>query len=146
MEPSDSSKAQAPHPMGVAIDRLVHRTQDAELAVREFLPLAQEHKRKTIERTTDELKNVTVILAETDRTKRAFVEKHIFQELFTLERAMYSDIAATLESGLFLALFSAFDAFTGELLRAMYARRPELFGFLNRTLTFSEVLRRNARA
>ncbi len=44
------------------------------------------------------------------------------------------------ESGLFLALFSAFDAFTGNLIAALFNRRPELFGKINRSVSFSEIL------
>ena len=41
---------------------------------------------------------------------------------------------------MFLALFSAFDAFTGDLLKGLYTRKPVLFRSLNKTLTFADVL------
>jgi hypothetical protein len=39
-----------------------------------------------------------------------------------------------------LSLFSAFDAYTDELLSALYERKPELFKRLNRSVPFSEIL------
>jgi hypothetical protein len=45
-----------------------------------------------------------------------------------------------MENSLFVGLFSAFDAFTGELVNAMYQKKPELFHTITRSVTLGEIL------
>ena len=66
--------------------------------------------------------------------------KRVSDALPRHERLTHSDVPAVIESSLFLSFFSAFDAYTGELLFALYERKPELFKRLNRSVPFSEIL------
>src|SRR6266568_5186220 len=45
-----------------------------------------------------------------------------------------------LANSLFVALFSSFDAFVGDLVHMLYALRPDLMGHIERTLTAREVI------
>src|SRR5690606_14708638 len=57
------------------------------------------------------------------------------------ERTAKSELPLILEKGLFLSLFSAFDAFTGDILSAIYLGKPELFRSLNRSMTIAEMMK-----
>ena len=46
-----------------------------------------------------------------------------------------------MERSLFVGLFSAFDTFTGDLLTAIYEKKPALFGKIEREIPLSEILR-----
>ncbi|MFN2392435.1 MAG: hypothetical protein ABR566_10765, partial [Pyrinomonadaceae bacterium] len=58
-----------------------------------------------------------------------------------LERLIQSDVPEILETSLFLGLFSSYDAFTGDLLKSIYSKKPELFNKMNRTVSLSEVVK-----
>jgi hypothetical protein len=45
-----------------------------------------------------------------------------------------------IESSLFLGMFSAYDAFSGDLLTAIYLKKPDLFQKVNRSVPVSEIL------
>jgi len=129
------------HPLADAINALIQQVQDVQFAVREFLPAAKKQKGENIKSGVDSLEKITNDLKNRDKATKASREKQLFEGIFLLERELDSDVEAVLGTGLFLSVFAAFDAFTGDLLRALYQRRPELFGFLDPTLKFSEVLK-----
>ena len=135
-----SGDATAPHPISIAIDRLIHRARDIKVAARRFLPVAYRSGKKNYEGVRAGLEGNVPLLEDKDRHVRALAQKEIHELMVRFERLRNSNVPAAVESGLFLALFSAFDAFTGDLLRGLFSRKAVLFNSLTRTLTFGEVL------
>jgi len=128
------------HPIGKAIDTLTHRTLDIREAVRNFIPLATKVQKKRLERVAAEVTGAIADLPKTSTLEGVAALKTIQNALFKIERLKSSELPQILETSLFLGLFSSFDAFIGDLLRAVFNLRPELFQSLNRTLEFSEIL------
>jgi hypothetical protein len=56
-------------------------------------------------------------------------------------RVVDSQLTETLKSSLFLGIFSAYDAFLGDLLTAIYGKKPELFNNVKQEIPVAEVLR-----
>lgn len=57
-----------------------------------------------------------------------------------LDRISSSEMPVVMEWSLFLGLFGIFDAFTGNLLTALYRKKPELFRAISRSVPVSEIL------
>lgn len=128
------------HPIAAAIDSFVHRARDIKGAARHFLPVARRLHIDGLEARIADLKRSTSHLKSSDSQTRVLGIKEMYDAAIRINRQLRSHVPEVLEAGLFMALFSGFDAFTGDLLRALYQRRPELFQFLERSLTFGEVL------
>ena len=52
-----------------------------------------------------------------------------------------SDVPRKIEIGLYLSLFASFDAFIGQLLRALYTCKSELFNNIKHDTSFDKILR-----
>jgi len=139
-EASEEIKEQAPHPIAVAIDRLVHRARDIKLAVRQFMPLAQEIRKIRLNEIIGILDKNAPLSDDPDPHTRVLAQKEIHAAVLRLHRWQNSQVPSVVENGLFLSLFSAFDAFTGELLRGLFERKPVLFRSINKPIPFGEVL------
>lgn len=81
-----------------------------------------------------------LLIDDPDHHTRVLAQKAVHETLTRFFRLRNPRVPDVLERGLFLAIFSAFDAFTGDLLRGLYTRKPSLLGSLNKTVSFEEVL------
>lgn len=129
-----------PHPLADAIDGLVHRARDIKLAARQFIPVAQALRRERYKKIAEMIERESPFLDDSDRHKQVHAQKEVqaaVQQLYRLQRSRVPDV---IESGLFLGLFSAFDAFTGHFLKGLYSRKPSLFGGLQKTVSFEDIL------
>ncbi len=129
-----------PHPLAMAIDGLVHRARDIKAAARQFLPAAINTRKERFEEIQRVLTESGALLEDPDNHTRVLAQKEVHETLVRFNRLRRSRVPDVLERGLFLALFSAFDAFTGDLLRGIYARKPSLSGSLNKSISFGDVL------
>ena len=128
------------HPIATAVDRLIHRARDIKVAGRQFLPLAfKVHKRK-YEQIGKILDQKGHLLDNPDTHTRILARKEVHEALVRYHRLRQSQVPEAIETGLFLGLFSAFDAFTGDLLKGLYTRKPDLFGSLDKSLSVAQVL------
>lgn len=137
---SESDKAPATHPVVEAIDVFVHRVRDTKQAVRQFMPLAQDARAKSLRDMKADLDRIGPMLLSTDKEVRVLAQRDVHPVLLRSLRARNARVAETLETGLFLTLFTAFDAFVGDLLRALYARRSNIFNGVDRSISYSELL------
>ena len=65
----------------------------------------------------------------------------IIDTIERLKRIEKSDMIELLISSHLLSLFTLFDAYTGELLKAIYMKKPDLFKSLNRSMAISDMLK-----
>lgn len=72
--------------------------------------------------------------------EKIIVQKNILDAFRKLDRMLKSELLSDLAMGHFLTLFATFDAFTGDLLTAVYEKKPELFKLLDRSMPISEML------
>ena len=134
------TRAAEDHPIGAAIDRFIHRARDTKLAARTYMPLAQRVKREAFEELSAQFKRIRPLLESEIAKTRILAQKEATAAVARFQRHQNSDVPGAVEVGLYLSLFAAYDAFTGDLLRALYKRKPPLFNSLKRTLSFEDVL------
>lgn len=127
-------------PIASAIDKLVLRATDIWFSIFEFIPKAEKWQIDQLKKYSKEirklLKNNDM---DNDETEAYAITKYIALDKSYI-RVEKSEVVKVLEIGHFLSLFSAFDAFTGELIAAIYNKNPDLYKGINRTLTVSEML------
>ena len=138
-QPEQEHRATA-HPIATAVDSLIHRARDTKVAVRQFLPAAIKIQKTRYKRIRKTLNDNVGLLEDPDTHTRVLAQKEIQGALVQFQRLHRSRVPEALETGLFLGLFSAFDAFTGDLLKGLYARKPGLIGSFNKSLSFADVL------
>ena len=130
----------ASHPIGEAIDKCLHRIWDIEFAARKFIPLSAKLMRREARGIRQELDEGYALIESSTKATQALGVKRIGSAQERLARLQRSDIPEVLEVSLFLSLFSAYDAFSGEFLTAIYSLKPELFSRLNRSVSVGELL------
>lgn len=138
-EPDDSKPLQL-HPIREAIAGYIHRVRDIKWSCRVFARSAAQLMNERYEKAVAQIKKGELLLASEDEVERVHGMKAVQESIRKIERFNYSIIPQVIESSLFLSLFSTFDAYTGELLTAIYARKPELFDKLNRKVDLVDVL------
>lgn len=128
------------HPIAEAITRFLHSARDIKWSCRIFTPAAAEIMNGRYEKLVEQIKSGELLLASESAVDRVHGMKEMQEAMRKLERLKYSRIPQVIETSLFLSLFSAFDAYTGELLSAIYERKPELFDRLKRQVELVDVL------
>jgi hypothetical protein len=128
------------HPIGSAIDRFIHRVRDTKLAARVHIPLAGEVNKRQAREIGVALDRISPLIGSTDARTAALAQKEAAEVMLRLRRLKNSDVPGAIEVGLFLTLFASYDAFTGDLLRALYRCKPDLFNGLSRSVPFSDIL------
>jgi hypothetical protein len=124
----------------VVIDKLVHRVLDIKDAARFFVPAAVKLRATTLEEIVENLKAALPRLEDSDGPTRLRAARDVSEWSSRADRISASQLPRVIQNGLFLSLFSSFDAFTGELVRALFEKRPQLFSGLQGTLPLESVL------
>jgi len=128
------------HPVASAIEQVAHRARDIKLAARTYMPLAHTIKKESFKEVKAELETYGPLLDNENRKTKVIAFKETSRAIRRFWRLKGSDVPSVIEVGLFLSLFAAYDAFIGDLLRALYVRKPALFGAINKELSFKDVL------
>ena len=128
------------HPIASAIDQLSHRTRDIKIAAKTYMPLSSLIKVEGYKNVKSKLEEYGPLLDNEDRKTKVIARKETLKTIRMLKRLQNSNVSSVIEVGLFLSLFAAFDAFVGDLMRGLYARRPALFGSINKEICFKDVL------
>jgi len=123
-----------------AITRFLHKARDIKWSARIFVPKASEMMKARYDKAIEQIKNGELLLARNQDDDRAHAIKDMQGAMRKLERIKYSQTHIIVETSLFLSLFSAFDEYTGDLLSAIYQRKPQLFDKLNRKIDLVDVL------
>ena len=127
------------HPLALASDVFLHKCEDIKLAARLFVSVAAQFQNKQQEDLFKDYEAGKALMAKNDENYSAGM-RQTQKAILHLSHVSKSKLPSVIESSLFLRLFSAFDAFTGDLLSAIYKRKPELFESLARTVKVSEIL------
>lgn len=127
-------------PIAEAVDKLILRASDICFSALTFIASAEKWQIDQLKKYSKDLNKFSDLLESDDDTTQASALKHYFNALTNFNRIKKSEVVRTLEIGHFLSLFSAFDAFTGDLLYSIYNKNHDLFKGINRSLTVSEML------
>lgn len=128
------------HPVASAIEQVTHRARDIKLAARTYMPLAHVIKKESFKEVKAELEKYGPLLENENRKLKVIAFKETSRAVRRFWRLKGSNVPGVIEVGLFLSLFAAYDAFIGDLMRALYVRKPALFGAINKELNFRDVL------
>jgi hypothetical protein len=128
------------HPLAEAIDHYIHQARDTKFAARAFISAAEEMTIRGRKRIVEDLGEAEKLMDSQDPVHRAHGAKLAHSAIRNSDRYRYSDLPRIMEKSLFLSLFSAFDAFTGEVFTALHKCRPALFDKIERAIPLSEVL------
>lgn len=134
------SDAKPEHPIAEAITRYLHRARDIKWSCSVFTPAAAKIMKDRYSKAEEQMKGGQLLLASKEAIEQVHGMKDMLEAMRKIQRISYSRIPEVIETSLFLSLFTAFDAYTGELISALYERKPELFSKLNRQVELSEVL------
>jgi hypothetical protein len=129
------------HPIAQAVDRFVNLVEDTAICASIFIPKSGNIIIKSLKKHQQKLKRAQVLLNDPDPMNQILGTKQALDSVRHFDRISKSELPFILEKGLFLSLFSAFDAFTGDILTAIYLEKPELFKSLNRSMTISEMMK-----
>ena len=137
----DASHALGDHPVAKAIDTLIHHARDIEDCDRHFVPIADVQKRKELHDAVNELETaVTGLSGHPPSPAHGAALRRLLTAGRRLERAIHAERATVLRSSLFLGLFSAYDSFCGDLIRALFQIKPALFAAVGGTVPVVDVL------
>ena len=129
------------HPIVAVVDRFVHYSRDTRLAAGLFIPEAARHRNRQLDKLKDLFEKSKELLHSDQHSQKIHGERIANQASRRLRRLKNSRVSLLTETSLFLGLFSAFDAFTGQLITTIFDRKPELFGHIKKTIEFAEILR-----
>jgi len=137
----DKTEDEKPHAIALAIDSFILRVSDISFGASTFIPKAAKWKIDQIEANQEIISENLYFIDSENEIDNVIAMSNIVEASKKLDRVEHSELVGTLSIGLFLSLFSAFDAFTGELLTAIYLKKPELFNSINRSMSISEMLK-----
>ncbi|MEK7946691.1 hypothetical protein WKR98_18225 [Pigmentiphaga sp. YJ18] len=76
--------------------------------------------------------------SESDERHAAGILLDATQKMLRLKNNKYLEV---LQTSFFNNIFAIYDVFTGELVKAIFIKKPSLFDAINKSLTFSEILK-----
>ncbi|MCA1623944.1 MAG: hypothetical protein LC768_07320 [Acidobacteria bacterium] len=129
------------HPIAQAINKFLHRARDIKSAANIHIPLSLKRKKQRFTEIAKILEETDTLVKEKNKASQILRITKTVDAFRKLERLIQSDVPEILETSLFLGLFSSYDAFTGDLLKSIYSKKPELFNKMNRTVSLSEVVK-----
>ncbi|QDT36560.1 hypothetical protein [Stratiformator vulcanicus] len=131
------------HPIEDAIDTALHRYRDIEAVSRLLVPAAAKLQKDIFQSANDVFETARKQIDEggEEDCGDGNLAANLDDAMLVIDRVAEANLPRTLNVSLFLGLFSAFDAFTGNLLSAIYLRRPDLLESLNAEVPLSEILR-----
>jgi hypothetical protein len=140
--PNKVSKEKPLHPIAAAIDRCLARISDVRYSLKFVMSYVANSRIKEIDKAKKELLSHAELLRKDviSGASQAIAIKTMLESMSRLNRYERSELLPILAAGHFLTLFSSLDAFTGELLTALYRKKPGLYCRLNRAMTVAEML------
>jgi hypothetical protein len=127
------------HPLQLALSHFVDRARDIEDCSR-FLKTARDQRQSEIKDFLDELKRGVDGFTRWRTTGEGSGLVRFIDVFQKLKRFASSQPDHVMSDSLFLGLFAAFDGFIGDLLRALFQRRAELFNRIGRDIPFKDIL------
>jgi hypothetical protein len=130
------------HPITKAVSRLVFKLRDSDECAVEFVPVAEKKKLESVRKAVGDLPDLMKVfrLKELEEGLQVRLLKFAFEWLPKGKRLAHADPGRVLRDSLFVGIFGAFDAFTGDLLRALFERKPALFHALRRQVDVGMIM------
>ena len=131
------------HPIAKAIGNLLHRVRDVEEAIG-YAEMASNSQLEKFEAVKNEFNELIEYLKEEMDAKRPvprgpFV-RHVYALMQRIDRQVKTNPQATLCESLLLGLFAAYDDYFGNLLRAIFSTKADLFPALGIQISTADVM------
>lgn len=128
------------HPIENTIYVFIERIFDIGFAGQRFIPHAANILEDSIDHHSNQIDRAKKLLDGEDDTVEALAMSELIDSTQKLERVLGSELIHILESGFILSAFSSYDALVGDLLTAIYGKKPELFQEIEDEYTVQELL------
>lgn len=128
------------HPIAFAMDTFLHRVMDILHAANVFIPLSIQNDKNEMDDIKKNLEEAKEAFATKNKDLIIVTQRKILENLSRLERCKESKVPTILKHSLFVNLFSMFDAYTGDLLTALFTLKGDLYNSVNRSFTLSDLL------
>lgn len=137
--PSPSEEQRTP--LEEALEHFLHRAMDIEDCARQYITAANRDYRDSTKTLKSDVVDLTnLIQDQPTKESKAAIVKRLLATMREAKRLKGSSPGRTIERGLFIYLFAAFDKFVGDMILALYEANPVLYRNLNREIRLSEAL------
>jgi hypothetical protein len=137
---AEEEKKTGENPIGKTLSVLVHKLRDIRDCAEHFVPMAERMRADSLTEVTEKITaSVSLLKSENKRDKVAGLRRAL-EWMPRVERVAHANHGRVLTESLFIGMFSAFDAFTGDLLRALFWKKPELFNGLQRQVSVAAIV------
>jgi hypothetical protein len=136
---ADYAKA-AENPIAAATTSLMHKLRDFAECADCFVPAAEKMQADLLSASIKQITDATELLRSGDQHAKVVGLKQVLDWTRKSDRAIHAKPSRLMRESLYIGMFSAFDAFTGDLLRAIFQKKPELFRSLNRTVDVATII------
>ncbi len=138
----EAQEAAPKHPLELEAERLVAEVESLALSFSSLVPMAQAVRGQTEKSWMDFLNARGEAFQDPETGQRIFrIGALLFEEARKLEgkRDRAARAAQVLPRSLLVSLTSAFDAYLGRLIRALFVQNPELLKSIKRELTLDDI-------
>jgi hypothetical protein len=139
-EQPEQGKRTPENPISEAIATLIHKLRDFEDCAMEFTPVAVQRKTDSSNQLLNGLKDAVSLMRSTDQQSKLKGIRQALEWGRKADRLIYANHERVLLESLFIGMFSAFDAYTGDLLRALFVKKPVLFNSLKRQVDITAIM------
>jgi hypothetical protein len=137
---TESPKRQI-HPLKVAADKLLNGIRDTEECVIEYVPLAEKRHVTALYELVSKLELLRDRVQQRVTGDRGPLYRELYEAVLRFDRLGHSRPGSVLREALLLNLFSAFDAFVGDLIGVLFCKKPELFFKLQGEVKVGDVIK-----
>ncbi|MFM2667922.1 hypothetical protein AAFX24_24515 [Vibrio mediterranei] len=137
----DDEEVEFEDPIIQCVSRFVHAVNDVEYAIKVFVPLAFDLEEKQHTEISECYKEAEKYAEDGNPSNQALSSSLFFKASRKALRYVNSQVPKTMVKSLFLNIFSDFDTFTGEMLKAIYEKKPELYQSITKSVSMSEIVK-----
>jgi len=131
------------HLIDKAIARGLNSFADIEDALT-YIPESIAAKKVRDEKIKKKMVDAKPLLQSNNSAEQVHGIRMALEAYREMERSRGSNVAAVMERSLFISLFSVFDTFSSDLIRAIFHLRPELFNSIDTQVEFAQILLLNS--
>ena len=132
------------NPIGIVLRLFLRSIDDYRDAVNIAMPAVIKAKEEKVKSTLEILEKYhpkTLTAGKTEFTVQgAHNLREILEAINDVARIKDSRLAQSVAKSLFIGVFSEYDSFIGQLLKAIYCRKPVLYKSIRREITLTELL------
>ena len=143
VDPNELPETWDAHPFSISLNSFLKGMDDFRDAVNLSLPAVLKSRNEEMAKQLKELEKYVKVEEEGTKkvvAKGAHAASHMLNTVDSVKRISEAKVTKVIERSLFVGLFSEYDVFIGNLMKAIYCRKPELFRGIKREISLPELL------